>query len=158
MSEAAFGFDDFARKWVPEVPAWIPEGDRPSWLRAGSEGERRRAYLAAMDSAGGDAPVFGEGLRDRIKRRAADGVPILDLLDELLRDPEVGDPGRAALFFQRVFGVPPSRAGFIASWRPANRSREAQRALARVSLCVHDARRAGLWFPPQVSQDGSSQR
>lgn len=149
MSGGRFGFDEFARKWVPATPAWSPPEERPGWLAAGSENERRRAYQDAMERAGGDAVTFGAGVRDRVRRDAAAGVPILTLLDGLLRDPEVGDRGRAAILFQRVFGVPASRAGFIASWQPSNRSREAQRVLERVSLCVEDARRAGLWSPPE---------
>lgn len=148
MSGGCFGFDEFARKWVPAPPAWSRPEDRPAWLAAGSEDERRQAYLDAMERTGGDAVVFGRGVRDRVQRDAAAGVPILTLLDGLLQDPEVGDRGRAAILFQRVFGVPVSRAGFIASWQPSNRSREAQRVLERVSLCVEDARRAGLWSPP----------
>lgn len=147
MSETPFGFDAFARKWVPPPPAWLPAAGRPTWPDAGTEDERRRAYMEAMGRAGGDAQVFSEGLRDRLKKDAAARVPILDLLDRLLRDPEVGDPGRAAVLFQRVLGVPASRAGFIASWQPSNRSAEAKRVLERVTLCVEDARRAGLWEP-----------
>ena len=139
-----FDFDAFARKWVPEPPAWR---ERPAWLDAGTEAERRHHYLAAMARAGGDAVVFGEGIRKRLRSHAAAGTPILELLEALLREPEVGDPARAACLFQRVFAVPASRAGFIASWRPSNRSREAKRALDRVALCVEDARRAGLWAP-----------
>lgn len=148
MSETEFSFDAFARKWVPAPPAWTPAAERPGWAEAGSEEERRRAYLDSMGRAGGDGVVFGEGVCDRLKRDAAAGMPILDVLDGLLADPEVGDCARAAVLFQRVFGVPPSRAGFIASWRPSNRSREAARVLERVRLCVEDARRAGLWAPP----------
>jgi len=148
VSESRFAFDDFARKWVPATPAWLPASERPAWLEAGSEDGRRRAYMEAMARVGGDAVVFSEGVRDRVRRDAAAKVPILDLLDGLLEDPEVGDPGRAALLFQRVFGVPASRAGFIASWQPSNRSPEAKRVLERVTLCVEDARRAGLWSPP----------
>jgi hypothetical protein len=148
MSENEFGFDAFARKWVPAPPAWAPAAERPGWIDAGSEAERRKAYLDAMGRAGGEGVAFGEGVRDRVRRDAAAGVPMLELLDGLLADPEVGDRDRAAILFQRVFGVPPSRAGFIASWRPSNRSREAERVLERVRLCVEDARRAGLWSPP----------
>lgn len=148
MGESEFGFDEFARKWVPAPQAWSRSAGRPAWLDAGSEAERRKAYMDAMERTGDDAVVFGDGVRDRVRRDAAAGVPILELLDALLRDPEVGDRQSAALLFQRVFGVPASRAGFIASWRPSNRSREAERILGRVLLCVEDARRAGLWSPP----------
>ncbi len=151
MSENEFGFDAFARKWVPAPPAWAPAAERPGWLGAGCEEERRRAYRDAMERAGGEGVGFGEEVRDRLKRDAAAGVPILELLDGLLADPEVRDRERAAILFQRVFGVPPSRAGFIASWRPSNRSREALRVLERVRLCVEDARRAGVWSPPPGS-------
>ena len=97
---------------------------------------------------GGGAVAFSEGLRAQAKRDAGAGVPILTLLDGLLRDPEVANRERAAVRFQRVFGVPASRASFIASWNPSNRSHEAKRVLERVSRCVEDARRAGLWELP----------
>jgi hypothetical protein len=148
VSESEFGFDGFARKWVPALPAWNAAAERPAWLEAGSEQERRHLYMAAMERIGGDGVVFSEALRERVRREAAAGVPILELLDGLLRDPEVGDREKAAILFQRVFGVPTSRARFITSWQPSNRSPEAKRVLERVSLCVEDARLAGLWSPP----------
>lgn len=148
MGESKFGFDEFVQKWVPAPPAWSRAAARPDWLEAESEDERRRAYMDAMGGTGGDAVAFSEGLRARAKRDAGAGVPILTLLDGLLRDPEVANRERAAVLFQRVFGVPASRASFIASWNPSNRSHEAKRVLERVSLCVEDARRAGLWELP----------
>jgi hypothetical protein len=103
--------------------------------------------MDTMEQTGGDAFVFSRELVDRLKRDAAAGVSILELLDGLLREPEIGGREVVAVLFQRVFGVPASRARFIASWQPSNRSHEAQRVLERVALCVEDARRAGLWAP-----------
>lgn len=148
MSERGFGFDDFARKWVPPFPAWLPAAERPTWPEAESEDERRQGYMETMERSGGDAVAFDEGLGDGLKRAAAAGVPILTILDGLLADPRGGEGARAALLFQRVFGVPASRALFIASWKPTNRRPEAVKILERVVLCVEDARRAGLWAPP----------
>ena len=148
MTQETFGFDAFARKWLPPPPAWKDAAAARPWGLAASEGERCRAYMEAMQQAGGDSPAFRRELVDKLKRDAAAGVPILALLDGLLREPEVGGREAVAVLFQRVFGVPASRARFIASWQPSNRRPEALRVLERVALCVEDARRAGLWSPP----------
>ena len=137
-------FDAFVEKWVPQPPAWQPAAAGQVWRAAGSEVERRFGYRAQMARMG--EPVRPE-LAERLRRDAAAEVPLLDTLAWLLADPEVPTPGDAARVVQQVFGVPSSRALFIASWRPGNRSDAARRVLDRVALCIADARCAGLWEP-----------
>ncbi|MBI5018305.1 MAG: hypothetical protein HZB55_22800 [Deltaproteobacteria bacterium] len=149
MTEKVFGFDEFATKWVPAPPHWEPEDEGPARAGPASEGERRRAYLGGLRQTGGAGLVFSQELQDRLMRDAASGVPFLSILEGLLEDPEVGDTDAIVALVQRVFGVPASRARFIASWRPTNRSTEAKRVLERVALCIADARRAGLWSAPE---------
>jgi hypothetical protein len=148
MAETPFGFDEFATKWVPAPPPWSRETEGPAWAGAASEDERRRAYMEGLRRSGGEGLEFSQGLQDRLKRDAAAGVPFLTILEGLLEDREIGDTAAIVALIQRVFGVPASRARFIASWRPTNRSTEAKRVLERVALCIADARRAGLWSEP----------
>lgn len=138
------GFDAFVEKWVPQPPAWQPAEAGQAWRAAGSESQRRLGYREELARMG--APVRPE-LAERLRRDAAAEVPLLDTLAWLLADPEVPTPGDAARVVQQVFGVPTSRALFIASWRPGNRSDAARRVLERVALCIADARSAGLWEP-----------
>jgi hypothetical protein len=150
MAETPMGFDAFAAKWVPEPPAWNPAGAAQTWRDADTEDERRAGYREQLARTG---PELSEELTARLRRDAAAEIPMLEFLEGMLTEPGVGNGEAAALAVQRVFGVPPSRARFLASWRPGNRSEEARRVLERVALCIADARLAGLWAPPEGASD-----
>ena len=145
MAETPMGFDAFAAKWVPEPPSWSPAAAAQAWRDADTEDGRRAGYREQMACSGPEVPV---DLAERLRRDAAAELPMLEILEWLLGEPRIGGGEAATLAVQRVFGVPPSRARFLASWRPGNRSDQARRVLERVSLCITDARRAGLWAPP----------
>ena len=138
------GFDAFVAKWVPEPPAWSTAAASQPWRDAPTEDRRRDAYREQMARTG---PALPEDVAHRLRQAAAAELPMLELLEGLLADPGVGSGEAASLAVQRVFGVPPSRARFLASWKPGNRSDQARKVLERVSQCIADARRAGLWEP-----------
>ncbi|MDF1552028.1 MAG: hypothetical protein P1P84_03145 [Deferrisomatales bacterium] len=142
MAETPMGFDAFAAKWVPEPPPWNSPATAQTWRDADTEDGRRVGYREQMACSGPEVPV---DLADRLRRDAAAGLPMVEILEWLRGESRIGGAEAASLAVQRVFGVPSSRARFLASWRPGNRSPEARRVLERVALCIADARRAGLW-------------
>lgn len=145
MAETPMGFDAFAAKWVPEPPPWSPARAAGTWREADTEDGRRAGYREQMAKTG---PALPAELDTRLRRDAAAGVPMLEMLERMIADPRIGSGEAAALEVQRVFGVPSSRARFLASWRPGNRSDQARQVLERVALCIADARLAGLWALP----------
>jgi hypothetical protein len=142
-----FGFDEFCKKWVDQPPAWGQTPEKPPWVSAATEDERCRAYMEHLRQAGGEHFFFSQEIQEELKRDVAAGLPISDILDRLLGKTEIADRDAVVVLFQRVFGIPLSRARYLSSWTPANRSREAEKVLGRVLFCIADARRAGLWSP-----------
>lgn len=145
MQEDKLGFDDFCEKWLPPRPAWAAKDEKPQWMRGESEDQRRQMYIDHMGQIGGDAFTFSESAGEKLKRDATAGEPIMAILDRLLKEPETSEKEAIAVLFQRVFGVPKSRAGFISSWNSSNRSEAATKILERIMICVFDAHRAGIW-------------